>query len=90
MDQSFSKKIEHFFSDAHISEHMALIRVSGQPQVSRENLASRDIIINTSHVVYVTPDHNEPQKCVVHIHDGDVSIVDMSFEDVWMPIQRET
>ncbi|MDB4690552.1 hypothetical protein OAH23_09055 [Verrucomicrobia bacterium] len=69
---------------------MALIRVSGQPQVSGENLASRDIIINTSHVVYVTPDHNEPQKRVVHIHGGDVLIVDMSFEDVWMPIQRET
>ena len=89
MDQSFSKKIEHFFSDAHISEHMALIRVSGQPQVSGENLASRDII-HTSHVVYVTPGHNEPQECVVHIHGGDVLIVDMSFEHVWMPIQRET
>ena len=90
MDQSFSKKIEHFFSDAHIEEHMALIRVSGRPQVSGENLASRDVIITTSHVVYVTPDHSEPQKCIVHIHGGDVLIVDMSFEDVWMLIQRET
>jgi hypothetical protein len=69
---------------------MALIRVSGRPQVSGENLASRDMIINTSHVVYVTPDHKEPQKCVVHMHGEDVLIVDMSFEDMWMLIQRET
>jgi hypothetical protein len=69
---------------------MALIRVTGRPQVSGENLASRDMIINTSHVVYVTPDHNESQKCVVHMHGEDVLIVDMSFEDMWMLIQRET
>lgn len=69
---------------------MALIRVSGRPQVSGENLASRDIIINTSHVVYVTPDHNAPQKCVVHMQGDDVLMVDMPFEDMWMLIQRET
>ena len=79
MDQSFSKKIEHFFSDAHIGEHMALIRVSGRPQISGENLASREILINNSHFIDGTPDHNKPQK----------RDVDMSVEDAWMLIRQE-
>ena len=90
MDQSFSKKIEHSDIKVHYGRTMALIRVAGRPQVSGEHLASRDMIINTSHVVYVTPEHSEPQKSVVHMHGEDVLIVDMSFEDMWMLIQRET
>ena len=89
MDQSFSKKIEDFFSEAHIGNHMALIRVSGRPQVSGENLASRDIPINNSHVVDGTPDHNKPQMRDTHMHGGDVLIVDMSGEDVGMLIRQE-
>ena len=69
---------------------MALIRVTGKPQVSGENLASRDIILNTSHVIYITPDNGSSQKCVVHMQGDDVLMVDMSFEDMWMLIQRET
>ena len=89
MDQSFSKKIEHFFSDAHIGEHMALIRVSGRPQVSGENPTARDILINNSHVVDGTPYHNKSQKCDVHMHGGDVLVIDMSVEDVRMLIRQE-
>lgn len=88
MDQSFSKKIEQFFCDAHIGEHMALIRVSGPPQVSGENLASRDILINNSHFVDGTPDRNKPQKRDVHIYGEDALIVDMSLEDVWILIRQ--
>ena len=89
MDQSFSKKIEDFFSEAHIGNHMALIRVSGRPQVSGENLASRDIPINNSHVVDGTPDHNKPKKRDAHMHGGDVLIVDISGEDVEILIRQE-
>ncbi|MBT5926798.1 MAG: hypothetical protein HOH33_09280 [Verrucomicrobia bacterium] len=90
MDQSFSKKIENSFIKRHHPKTMALIRVTGRPQVSGENLASRDIILNTAHVVYITPAYDSPQKCVTHMHGDDVLIVDMSFEDMWMLIQRET
>ena len=69
---------------------MALIRVTGKPQVSGEKLSPRDIILNTSHVIYITPDHNAPEKCVVHMQGEDVLLVDMPFEDMWLLIQRET
>ncbi len=69
---------------------MALIRVTGKPQVSGEKLSPRDIILNTSHVIYITPDHNASEKCVVHMQGEDVLLVDMPFEDMWMLIQRET
>lgn len=88
MDQSFSKKIEQFLCDAHIGEHMALIRVSGPPQVSGENLASGDILINNSHFVDGTPDRNKPQKRDVHIYGEDALIVDMSLEDMWILIRQ--
>jgi len=69
---------------------MALIRVTGKPQVSGENLSPRDIILNTTHVIYITPDHGTTQKCVVHMQGEDVLLIDMPFDDMWQLIQRET
>ena len=70
---------------------MALIRVSGHIEVPGETLTERDIIINTSHIVYARPGDDDGKNfSILHIVDGETIRVDMPFEEVWMLIQRET
>ena len=70
---------------------MALIRVTGKLSIAGEDLRNREIILNTSHVVYATEDHEAGHHgCVVHMMGNEVLILDMPFDELWMLIQRET
>ncbi|MCS1407763.1 MAG: hypothetical protein M2R45_00923 [Verrucomicrobia subdivision 3 bacterium] len=70
---------------------MALIRVSGYIDIPGESGRERDIIINTSHIMFATPNMREPlNDSIVHMIDGEALIVTMPFDDLWMLIQRET
>lgn len=70
---------------------MALIRVSGHIDIPGESGEEREIIINTSHIMFATPDMRDfPNHSIVHMIGGDVLIVTMPFDDLWMLIQRET
>lgn len=70
---------------------MALIRVSGHIEISGESLPERDLIINTSHIMFAMPcDKENSTSSIVHLVDGETLHVTMSFEELWMLIQRET
>lgn len=70
---------------------MALIRVSGHIDIPGESGKEREIIINTSHIMFATPDiRDSPNHSIVHMIGGDVLIVTMPFDDLWLLIQRET
>lgn len=50
-----------------------------------------DVIINTAHVVMVYPDAKKPARGAwVQLTTGEPLLVCMSFDEVWMLIQRET
>ncbi len=69
---------------------MALIRVSGHIDTPGEKGRERDIIINTAHIMFTTPDMRQNNHSIVHMIDGETLIVAMPFDDLWMLIQRET
>jgi len=70
---------------------MALIRVSGHVDIPGEPGQEKGIIINTSHVIFATPNMRESSThSIVHMIDGKVMIVTMPFDEFWTLIQRET
>ncbi|HEX7860759.1 MAG TPA: hypothetical protein VF773_10560 [Verrucomicrobiae bacterium] len=68
---------------------MALIRVTSCRM--EDDKHEHDVIINTAHVVMVYPDAKKPARGAwVQLTTGEPLLVCMSFDEVWMLIQRET
>ena len=69
---------------------MALIRVSGRIEIKGKSLPECDLIINTSHIMFARQDKTRITSSIVHLTNGETLYVTMSFEELWMLIQRET
>ena len=67
---------------------MALIRVTS---CKVEDDSSNDVILNTAHIVLVSPDTHKPCRgCWVQLVTGEPVLVCLTFEEMWTLIQRET
>jgi len=68
---------------------MALIRVTSCKM--EDDKTQHDVILNTAHVVLVYPDTQKPNRGAwVQLVTGEPLLICMTFEEVWMLIQRET
>jgi hypothetical protein len=68
---------------------MALIRVTNCRV--EDNNKQHDVILNTAHIVMVYPDNHKPARGVwVQLVTGEPVLVCLSFDEIWMLIQRET
>jgi hypothetical protein len=68
---------------------MALIRVTSCKMEDEKQ--QQDMILNTAHIVLVYPDsHKPPRGAWVQLVTGEPVLVCMTFDEVWMLIQRET
>ncbi len=68
---------------------MALIRVTSCKM--EDDKTQHDVILNTVHIVLVYPDAKQPSRGAwVQLITGEPILICMSFEEVWMLIQRET
>lgn len=67
---------------------MALIRVTS---CRVEDNTHQDVILNTAHIVVVSPDSHRPSRGAwVQLVTGEPLLVCLSFEEMWTLIQRET
>ena len=70
---------------------MALIRVTGSHNIAAHPEREEEIILNTAHVMLAYPDAKTPSRgTMVHMAHGDHVMVNMTFEDFWTLVQRET
>lgn len=70
---------------------MALIRVSGYHDIAAQPEREEELILNTAHIMLAYPDSKNPSRGVlVQMVHGDHVLVNMTFEEFWMLIQRET
>lgn len=68
---------------------MALIRVTSCKV--EDNTSQTDVIVNTAHIVLVYPDNHKPSRGVwVQLVTGEPVLVCLTFDEMWMLIQRET
>jgi hypothetical protein len=68
---------------------MALIRVTSCKM--EDDKHQHEIILNTAHIVFAYPDNHKPSRGAwVQLVTGEPILVCMTFEEVWMLIQRET
>jgi hypothetical protein len=67
---------------------MALIRVTGSHRVEDVG-QEEDIILNTRNITVVYPDAQK-RGVWVRLTDGEPIFVRLSFDEMWMLIQRET
>ena len=68
---------------------MALIRVTSCKV--EDNSAQQDVILNTAHIVMAYADNHKPSRGVwVQLVGGEPVLVCLTFEEMWMLIQRET
>ena len=71
------------------TNHMALIRVTSCK--TEDDKMQHDMILNTAHIVMAYPDTKKPSRGTwVQLVTGEPILICMSFDEVWMLIQRET
>src|SRR5687768_14646227 len=68
------------------SRDMALIRVTN---CKVEDSTSQDLILNTAHIVMVSPDQQK-RGSWVQLVTGEPVLVCLTFDEMWTLIQRET
>ena len=68
---------------------MALIRVTSCKV--EDHTHTQDVILNTAHMVLVYRDNHEPSRgSWVQLVTGEPLLICLTFDEIWMLIQRET
>ena len=89
IEQGVNEAVQIFAGQNLQADQMALIRVTSCKV--EDNTAQQDMILNTAHIALVYPDNHKPARGVwVQLVTGEPVLVCLTFEEMWMLIQRET